>query len=831
MSNHELTEEVRARAGELASLLADRHGLKLKRSGDWLNGNCPWRSGSDSDSFGVNAEHGGWRYHATGEHGDAFDLAGRLLGLDPQRQFIAIRDECAKLLGLDTGSSARAVPDGDPLELFARRRGWTVEALRTLGAEIREGGDAGPEVWFPMWSRIGKEWQLSGHRRRLASNGKFPPPTPGGKMTKALTAPAPGAKPGRKAGLVAGPWPIPPEGPVIVCEGEADAAAIIASGGLRRAVAVVAVTSASISEHCLLHLPALLGGRDILLMMQGDSASTRARELLASRLDNAGCRIWWVPEVPGLDIDEVLRRGEDRPSRLRELLSTARRHIALTEAQKAVRGAGIEPRPLTDQGNAERLAAVFHNRLIYIPSEGGWAEHRHGVWIADPANACALRAAGTLREIVGREMEQESDRKRQDLLAAFQIRVQSAKAQKDALALLHGQHGMQAGEEEFDADPHLLNCRNGVVDLRTGELRPHKPGEKFLKQINLDYDPDAPAPRWRRFLEEVYPSSPELQAYMRRVLGYAITGHTKERKFWILIGVGSNGKDTMLGAIEACLGPYVVRVEGELFLDGVKRNADGPSPETAKLKGVRVAICSELPPGKQLSQTRLKNITGGDRLTARRVYGKTSLYWEPTHTLLVATNYKPDSQGDDALWDRTRIIEHNERFDGAKADPHLKGTLAEEAQGILADLVRGAVEWHAEGLGEEPAEVRRASASYRKKEDTLGMWIEDACVCDAHARGTVKELYTDYREWSFKAGERIMRQKDWKSAMLKRGFQDGGRLKRGMALLGIGLAAADSQGSLVPETESKTEAPFFQNGSLESKKQEETEAQSDWTSV
>jgi putative DNA primase/helicase len=311
--------------------------------------------------------------------------------------------------------------------------------------------------------------------------------------------------------------------------------------------------------------------------------------------------------------------------------------------------------------------------------------------------------------------------------------------------------------EIFDTDPWLLGCKNGVIDLRTGELTDGRP-EQFISNTSpTEYKGvKEPAPEWEKFLYEVFKKNDALLRYINRLFGYGLTGSVKETILPVFWGQGRNGKGTLLETIKFVLGDLASPIAAELLLDqGRARSSAGASPDIMALKGLRIAWASESDEGRKFSPSKVKWLTGGDTLVGRNPYDRNPTHFSPTHKLFLITNNKPHAPPDDfAFWERVHLIPFELSFVNREpqaenelpADKDLMDKLKKEACGILAWLVRGCIQWQEHGL-EPPPIVLEATAEYRRDEDTLGDFVDECCFLDPEKFINASELYTAFREW------------------------------------------------------------------------------------
>lgn len=306
---------------------------------------------------------------------------------------------------------------------------------------------------------------------------------------------------------------------------------------------------------------------------------------------------------------------------------------------------------------------------------------------------------------------------------------------------------------ELDADPWVINCANGTVDLRTGDLRPHDRDDLLTQIVDIEYDLEARAPLWSAFLSTAMRGSIGLTTYLQRLVGYTLTGLTAEHILVFHHGnTGSNGKSTFLATLRALLGEYACSAPRSLLFE--PKNGAEPHPtELARLWGKRLAICSEVPEHAELAEAKIKDITGGDVLAVRRM---TENFWDltPTHTLHCAGNHKPTVLGTDGgIWRRIKLVPWTVTIAEQDRDADLGEKLRAELPGILAWAVRGCLEWQLIGLA-EPVEVTGAGAEFRAESDVLAGFFASQCVFEPEGRESCKALRKAYESWCDDLGHR-----------------------------------------------------------------------------
>jgi putative DNA primase/helicase len=297
--------------------------------------------------------------------------------------------------------------------------------------------------------------------------------------------------------------------------------------------------------------------------------------------------------------------------------------------------------------------------------------------------------------------------------------------------------------KDLDQHPWLLTVRNGTLDLQTAERREHSRDDLITKLAPVEYDPKATCPRWDAFLNEIFKSDHELVAYVQRVIGYALTGSTKEQCYFILYGTGANGKSTLLETVKAILGDYAKTTPTETLL--LKRG-ERISNDVARLHGARFVSATEAESNKRLAEALMKQLTGEDAVTARFLHQE-FFEFAPAFKMFLAVNHLPVIQSTDpATWRRIHRIPFDVTFLKDKQDKTLREKLLAELPGILAWAVRGCLDWQQHGLN-PPGAVVKATAEYKSAMDTLAMFLNECCMADHNAWTATMELYQAYTAW------------------------------------------------------------------------------------
>ncbi|MEX1258409.1 MAG: phage/plasmid primase, P4 family [Gemmatimonadota bacterium] len=377
---------------------------------------------------------------------------------------------------------------------------------------------------------------------------------------------------------------------------------------------------------------------------------------------------------------------------------------------------------LTDSSNATRLIRIHGERLRYIAPWGRWVVcGEDGFWVQDFRDVQVRELAKDVGEALKQEAAAMTDAATAKQVFKFAFRSLNAHGIGGMVDLARGIEGVPLDHEDLDRDGWLLGVENGVLDLReSGGFRPASPSDLMALRCPVTWNEDAEAPRWERALQEWFPDA-SVRSYVQRVAGAALVGSQRDHVFVIHFGLGGNGKGTFLRALQRVLGPLAVEVHLSLLVETKFKEHD---TVRADLFRTRLAVAVETDRRVKLAEASVKNLTGGDRIRARRMR-EDPWSFDPTHSLWLQTNHLPEIGGrDTGIWRRIRVVEWKNTFTGKAADPNLDDVLASEAPGILRWLVEGCLQWQAEGLS-EPEAVIRATLDYRNKEDTFARFASD----------------------------------------------------------------------------------------------------------
>lgn len=441
----------------------------------------------------------------------------------------------------------------------------------------------------------------------------------------------------------------------------------------------------------------------------------------------------------------------------------------------------------TDLGNAKRFANRYCNRLLYCEKWTRWFVWDGKRWKDDEILE-VYRLSGVLIRSLYSEAKKIRDEEERKAFLSHLAKSESYRAQTAMLNLSKAESVFAVRPSDLDRDPWLLTVENGTLDLRAGALRPHAQADRITKLAPVVYDSAASCPAWLDFLHMVMNANQRLVSFLKRAFGCCLTGITSDKAMFILYGAsGDNGKSTMVDVIQLLLGDYATRTPTDTFL----KKKEGAIPnDVAKLKGARFVWASENERGSRLSEALIKEMTGGDKLSARFMRGEFFEFY-PEFKPWLATNHKPQVRGDRALWNRLKLIPFNVTIPKEKQKPRheVMAMFRAEFPGILNWALDGCLEWQRSGLG-VPDEVVEATREYEAEQDTFAMFLEEKCVRVPGAHALSLALYREYKNWAEQYGEAPVSHKMFASFMSERGFEKA-KTKKGFLYSGVGLQTED----------------------------------------
>ena len=427
----------------------------------------------------------------------------------------------------------------------------------------------------------------------------------------------------------------------------------------------------------------------------------------------------------------------------------------------------IERYPCTDMGNAELLTMLMGAHLLFNHQKKIWLVWNGHYWEPDP-KAVVIKIVGTVardRLNLAKDIEDAEERGRQCKWARGSENLGKMNAALEVAKSLPpvAQTGL-----EFDRNSLQSVFRNGVVNLVDGSIRPGERAEMSTKLIPFRYEPEADAPRWTQFMLEIFQGDEELVRWIQRASGYSMTGSVSEQCLFICHGDGGNGKSVFLNVLNRLLGTYGITTPFSTFesVEGAGR----ASPELARMDGKRFVAAREVKESRKMDEGKIKSLTGGDPIACRALYQDMYEY-VPQYKIWVAVNHLPTvTDISEGMWRRIQTVPFDATFT-SKPDKNLEPTLMEEAEGILAWLVRGAMDWYENGLGTAAA-VTRATEDYRAGSDYIAELLEDKCAIGGDIKRGAKasDLFATYKEWCFDNNTSPVTNKIFREGMMRKHF-------------------------------------------------------------
>ncbi len=510
-------------------------------------------------------------------------------------------------------------------------------------------------------------------------------------------------------------------------------------------------------------LPAILrrtgGGTATDAALTGEKKPKEAKETLATllaTLPGEGGRNDWLTRVCG----HLARQHDHKDGYLANVrLVNASLPSPLTEAEAAKTAGSIWqaeqrrqalpapefiPNDLTESSAAHVFAGKHAGKLWYIPGagwfvykeeEGRFREEEDGALHLMQQTMMAMRA-----EAVARDWKPA---------ITFGTAATSSRGLRAILALAQIEPSLRAASIEFDAHPDLLNVRNGVLDLATGELREHSPKYKFTQCAGTEWLPETPAPLWLAHLERIFSGDTELILFMQRWLGRALSGISPSDNCRILMpyGLGANGKTVTVETIAALMGEYARARDFTTWCVGKENSGSTQRQDLVELAGVRLVTATESGYHHSLDEALLKAYTGGEKVSPRGMFAKKSRVFVPQFSLLLSTNHLPRLEGSDrGFWRRFLKIGFNVEIPEPDQDHQLLAKLKQELPGVLVWAQRGYQDWRKRGL-DPPTSVLLETAEYRGDIDWVGQFVEQHLAYKQGGQADLKPVYHTYRSW------------------------------------------------------------------------------------
>ena len=443
------------------------------------------------------------------------------------------------------------------------------------------------------------------------------------------------------------------------------------------------------------------------------------------------------------------------------------RHIQNQEYEKNIIETPVTkfyPR-LNDTGNAERFAFFMDKIVRHCDDWKRWIIYDGKRWEIDRQNQIINMVKKVNRQMY-REISKITDDVKRTETADYMSGNESNHRINAMLSIARSE--LPILPEDLDTQKMSLNLKNGTYDFESNKLREHNRDDFITKIISTDYNSESECPLWKSFLNRILDNNQHLIDFIQRVVGYSLTGDVSEDVFFILYGTGQNGKSTFLEVISSMLGEYACSIETKTLM--TKQNDNSIPNDLARLKGARMVSAMESEEGKRLNEPLIKQLTGGDMITARFMRAE-YFDFKPEFKLFLVCNHKPVIRGTDrAIWRRIRLIPFTVQIPDNEQDKHLPEKLKSELPGILSWAIEGYRKWQSEGL-DFPDEVKRATESYRDEMDIIGDFLKERCEVKPFSEIKSSDLYREYKKWAEENGYRPMSQKAVAQRLYERGLK------------------------------------------------------------
>lgn len=699
------------------SILATLFPAGKKRKGKFLIGDVLGSPGESLEVVLDGEKAGLWTDRATGDGGDIFDLIAAYLSVDAHTDFPRVMQHAADLLGQAPAATSRKTKKKEaPLDdLGPATAKWDYfDAAGHLIAIVYRYDPPGGKKEFRPWDV---------KRRKIA------PPDPRPLYNQ------PGMKDAAQ---------------VVLVEGEKCAQALINAG----VAATTAMHGANAPVDKTDWTP--LEGKAVLIWPDRDKPGWEYAANAAQAVLDAGarsCHILYPPQeaAEGWDAADAIAEGFDVASFLvhgprMQIHAVAEDAEPVVSSDESVWG--------TEDALALAFTRRYHRDWRYVAAWGRWLVWDGQRW----RNEDTLAATDLIRSVCRQTALRADDRK-----VAAKLASSGTVGGVERLARADRRHA--ATTDEWDADPWLLNTPGGVVDLKTGRTRANDRADRMTKITTAT--PGGACPQWTAFLSNVTGGDADLQAYLQRMVGYCLTGVTSAHALFFLYGTGANGKSVFANVISTILGDYATTASMDTF---VETRGDRHPTDLAGLRGARFVTAIETEQGRRLNESKVKAITGGDKISARFMRQDFFEFF-PQFKPVIVGNHKPAIRNiDEAMKRRMHMIPFTVTIPPERRDGRLTEKLLAERDGILAWAVAGCLAWQREGLN-PPACVQDATQEYFESEDALGRWLDERCVRTANAKSLTSELFTDWRQWAEASGEFIGSQRRFSDLLITRGLE------------------------------------------------------------
>lgn len=437
------------------------------------------------------------------------------------------------------------------------------------------------------------------------------------------------------------------------------------------------------------------------------------------------------------------------------------------KAQPIVDESKIHSYTFDDMGNAQRFIDLFGDKIRYCYTERKWYYYNGVKWSVDNMGMVQKAADRSINAMKAEAKlyAQADEESGGDMAKAFEKHMKSSRSNKSKKAMLsEAEHHIPVLPAQMDKYRMALNTPSGIINLKNGEIKPHNSEYYFTKSTAVEYSENSECPLWLKFLDDIFAGDRDLIRYIQKAVGYSLTGSTAEQCAFFLYGTGRNGKSTFIDIIRAVLGDYAANIQPETIM--VRSSQSGAvNSDIARLKGARLVTSVEPNEGVRINEGLLKQLTGDDTVTARKLYSE-EFEFKPEFKLWMATNHKPVIRGTDTgIWRRIHMIPFEVQIPEDKVDKNLVSKLKKELPAIFKWCVDGCLLWQKEGL-KMPSAVLEMVREYRREMDVISAFIEDKCEIGGSVQAST--LYMAYVNWANANNEYCMSNTKFGTEIAKR---------------------------------------------------------------
>ena len=421
----------------------------------------------------------------------------------------------------------------------------------------------------------------------------------------------------------------------------------------------------------------------------------------------------------------------------------------------------------TDLGNSKRLVKSHGDILRYLHEMRKWIYWDDSRWVIDE-DGKVMRYAKQTAISINKEASQISDDNRRSEAQKHAKTSESLRSLSAMIDLAKTEEGIPLPASKLDTKNFVLGVNNGVVSLQSGELIAGSTKDLYLtKKATVCFDPEAQCPTWHAFLHQVLGGDEEFIRFIQKAVGYSLTGDTSEQVLFFLYGVGANGKSTFVNTLQTILGDYAQQAQVSTFM---AKGKGAINNDIARLRGSRFLATTETEEGSRFNESELKQLTGGDTITARFLHQE-HFEFKPNFKLWISGNHKPYIQGNDiGIWRRIKLIPFEVSVAPDEQDKDLTTKLLAESSGILNWALEGCRMWIEEGLGGCKI-VDKATKAYRSEMDVISGWVNERCILDINAEAPSSVLYESFRLWAHENGEYVVNNRKFKQKLLEKDIQ------------------------------------------------------------